>query len=233
MKDAFEEAHKLTPDNIKREEDWREMSDEEWDKLVEHVDKYIDEYKEELEERIEQQEEASKKCAAMAPADQKNNASEKAALKVAAGVLIDGSGEETTELEKLSWTYELETDDQVVLATAKMANEFAYDMLSKSQELALSGDTTVGVSDIGAIKECASLDEKDGKKTWTITAFTEQGIICNQSTDGVTKELWRMEYKNPGDYKKVWDYLAQIDDDNDFEFAGSKEFWMEFLGYSK
>lgn len=46
--DAYKESHKLTPDNIKHEDDWRKMSDKEWDKLVEHIDKYLDTEKENL-----------------------------------------------------------------------------------------------------------------------------------------------------------------------------------------
>ena len=38
------------------------------------------------------------------------------------------------DAEKLSWTYELDIDDQTVLAKAKMANEYAEGMLTKAQE---------------------------------------------------------------------------------------------------
>lgn len=127
--DTFIEEHKLTKDNIKNEEDWRKMSDD-----------------------------------------------------------------DASSLEKSGWTYDLQTEDQVALATAKMANEFAPTILTKAQELALTGNTTAGMSESENVRECASLDENDEKKkTWTITAFTEQGIICSQSTDGVTRELWRTD----------------------------------------
>ena len=39
-----------------------------------------------------------------------------------------------SDAEKLSWTYELDIDDQTVLAKAKMANEYAEGMLTKAQE---------------------------------------------------------------------------------------------------
>lgn len=29
--------------------------------------------------------------------------------------------------------------------------------------------------------------------------------------------------------KKVWDYFAKFKNDDELEFAGSKDFWMEFL----
>ena len=42
--ETSKEEHKLTPDNIAVEEDWREMDDENWNKLLEHIDKYIDDF---------------------------------------------------------------------------------------------------------------------------------------------------------------------------------------------
>ena len=168
--DTFIEEHKLTKDNIKNEDDWRKMSDEQWDQLIEHIDKYIDDFKEELEHKAELQKEAIMKSTSNAPDD------------------------DASSLEKSGWTYDLQTEDQVALATAKMANEFAPTILTKAQELALTGNTTTGMSESENVRECASLDENDEKKkTWTITAFTEQGIICSQSTDGVTRELWRTD----------------------------------------
>lgn len=196
LKDTMLEAHKLTKENIKKEDDFRKMSEDQWDKLIAYVDKYIDDRKKELERLKELQEEAIMKGAASAPADTKTIAASKAALIAAANGIVG------------------ETPD----------------VLSKAQELALTGDTTAGISETENAKECATLDESDGKKkTWTITAFTEQGIICSECTDGVTRELWRLEYKNPEDCQKVWDYLGQFDKDDDLKFAGSKSFWEAFL----
>ena len=196
LKDTMLEAHKLTKENIKKEDDFRKMSEDQWDKLIAYVDKYIDDRKKELERLKELQEEAIMKGAASASADTKTIAASKAALIAAANGIVG------------------ETPD----------------VLSKAQELALTGDTTTGISETENAKECATLDESDGKKkTWTITAFTEQGIICSECTDGVTRELWRLEYKNPEDCQKVWDYLGQFDKDDDLKFAGSKSFWEAFL----
>ena len=196
LKDTMLEAHKLTKENIKKEDDFRKMSEDQWDKLIAYVDKYIDDRKKELERLKELQEEAIMKGAASAPADTKTIAASKAALIAAANGIVG------------------ETPD----------------VLSKAQELALTGDTTTGISETENAKECATLDESDEKKkTWTITAFTEQGIICSECTDGVTRELWRLEYKNPEDCQKVWDYLGQFDKDDDLKFAGSKSFWEAFL----
>ena len=44
-----------------------------------------------------------------------------------------------------------------------MANEFAADMLSKSQEHALTGDTSVGISESENMKEYATVIEDDKK----------------------------------------------------------------------
>jgi len=230
-KNEFEEAHKLTPDNIKNEDDWRKMSDKEWERMVKHVDEYLDAAREELKEMKEKQEEAAQKMAAEAPADMRAILAAQAALQVAAnGFMGNATGTDASELEKLSWTYEMETDDQAILAKAKMANERAADMLTKSQEITLMGDTTEGISDTGSVKECAKEKENDGKKTWTITAFTEQGIMCKECTiGGASRDLWSIEYKNPGDYKKVWDFLDRFEKDASFDFAGDKNFWMEFL----
>lgn len=225
------EDHQLTPDNIKKEDDWREMSEEQWDKLLEHFDQYMDDYKEELEKIKKLEEEAARKAAANAPADKKAIAAAKAALKAATnGFTDDGSDENADDLEKLSWTYEMVTDDQAILAKAKMANEYASDMLMKSQELSLVGHTTEGISGVASAAECATYEEDEThKKVWKITAFTERGIICNESVDGVTRELWRIEYKNADDYKKVWEYLSRLEKDADLKFASDKKFWEEFL----
>ena len=231
LKETIIEERKLTADNIKKEDDWRKMDDEQWDKLVEHIDKYIDAHKEELEHLKEQQEEAAMKSGANAPADRKAEAASNAALRAASnGIAGEEQDSDASHLEKLSWTYKMQTDDQAILAKAKMANEFAPDMLSKSQEIALTGDTAVGISETETQKECASVEEDENKKkTWTITAFGEDGIICNECTDGVTKELWRIDYKNPEDCKKVWEFLDTFDRDVDLKFAGSKGFWEDFL----
>lgn len=231
LKEKLIEEHRLTPDNIKKEDDWREMDEEQWDKLIGHIDQYIDDFKEKLKHMEEVRKEAAMKAMAEAPAAMRAAAASKAMLHAMSGGIAGGESDgDVSELEKLSWTYELETDDQVVLATAKMANEFAPDMLSKSQEIALTGDTSVGISETENLKECASVTEDANQKVWTITAFGQDGIICKQCTmDGESKELWRIDYKNAGDAEKVWKFLEQFDKDADLKFAGSKEFWEDFL----
>lgn len=231
LKETVIEEHKLTSDNIQKEDDWREMDDEQWDKLIEHIDKYIEDFKEELEYMEEIQEEAAMKAMADAPADMRAIAASKAMLSAMANGIAGGEPDgDASYLEKISWTYNMQTDDQGILATAKMANEFAPDMISKSQEMALTGDTSVGISETENVKECASLEEDESKKVWTITAFGQDGIVCTQCTmGGESKELWRLDYKNAGDAQKVWDFLARFDKDADLKFAGSQKFWDDFL----
>ncbi len=225
------EDHKLNKNNIQVEDDWRKMSDAQWDKLIEHIDEYIDDTREELEERKKLQEEAAQRGAAEAPADMKAVAAAMAALKAAAnGISVDVSGNTAADIEKLSWTYELDTEDQTVLTKAKMANEYADSMLTKAQELALTGDTSTGISESEEVKESASFTEdEENHKTWTVTVYTKEGIICTEYKDGVKKELWRIEYQNPNDYQKVWDFLSELGKDEDLTFAGSKSFWENFI----
>jgi hypothetical protein len=233
LKETLVEAHKLTAEKAKKTDDWREMDDAQWDKLIESIDNYLDDFKEELEHMEEVMEEAARKATADAPADMRAAAASKAMLKVMAnGIAGEENDTDVSDLEKMSWMYNLETDDQVILATAKMATETASDAMSKAQEIALTGDTTEGISETGGVTECASSElNEDNRKTWTITAFTEQGIVSKKCVDGVVTQQWEINYKNPGDYKRVTDFLAGFDEDTDWKFAGSKEFWEDFLGY--
>jgi hypothetical protein len=233
LKETLVEAHKLTAEKAKKTDDWREMDDAQWDKLIDSIDNYIDDFKEELEHMEEVMEEAARKATADAPADMRAAAASKAMLKVMAnGIAGEENDTDVSDLEKMSWTYNLETDDQVILATAKMATEAASDAMSKAQELALTGDTTEGISETDGVTECASLQVENDKKTWTITAFTEQGIVSKKCVDGVVTAQWEIAYQNPGDYKRVMDYLAGFDEDADWTFAGSRKFWEDFLGYT-
>ena len=182
--ETLKEEHKLTPDNIAVEEDWREMDDVNWNKLLEHIDKYIDDFKERLKQLEEQTEKATMKANADAPADQRAAAISNAILNA----------------------------------------------LTKTQEMALFGDTTVGISSNESVRECASLEKNDEDRVWTITVFSEDGIICTQGKKGETfKELWRIDYKNPDDAKRVQDFLDKFDKDANLIFSGYKDFWEEFL----
>lgn len=167
IKEIIMEEHKLTAENIKNEDDWRYMSDEQWDKQLEKIDKYIDKLKEDQEKIEEIRKEAVMKAAACAPAAMKAEAMSKAALIATTNGIVGARvpDKEARDLEKLSWTYDLQTEDQTILAIAKMANEFASYILSKAQELALTGDTSVGRSE--NVIESTLLDEDEEKITIT------------------------------------------------------------------
>ena len=57
----------------------------------------------------------------------------------------------------------------------------------------------------------------------------EQGIICNKCVGGKTEKLWTLDYKNTGDYKKVWDFIDRFEKDTDLKFSGDRSFWEDFL----
>ena len=130
----LEESHKLSAKELKEDKDWREMSDDEWDKMLAGIDKYIDAYKERLTEMRKMQEEAAQKAALEAESGMKAIAASSAALSAANG--FDGSvsteTEATTEValpsmdeadHENNWTKKLKTDDQTILMTAKEAQK--------------------------------------------------------------------------------------------------------------
>lgn len=230
--EMFKKNHELTAGNID-ETDWRYMSDEDWERLLKDVDNYFDAVNEQLEQLKKIQQEAAMKAANDAPADMKTIAASMAALSVASNGFSSGNlgGDDASWIKENSWTYDLQTDDQEILATAKAANDAAKDALSKSQEIGLTGSTTAGISNTENVKECASPSENESKeKEWIITAFGDQGIICKRcSMDGKSETLWTFDYKNSSDAKKVWDFLDRFEKETDLKFAGNKSFWEDFL----
>lgn len=163
LKEAMIEEHKLTKETIKNKDDWREMTDDSWDKLLENMDNYIDYCREEQEKRKELQIEAAKKAAAYAPAGMKAEAVAKAALYARANGITEAvvPDRDKSTLEKLSWTYNLETENQLVLAKAKVANEFAPHIYARAQGLVNTGDITLGSRDVDNIIEYITSDEDD------------------------------------------------------------------------
>ena len=176
----LEESHKLTAKELKDEKDWREMSDEEWDKLMENIDKYIDDYKARLEEMKKKQDEAARKAAMEAEPGKEALAAASAALAVAASGFTTGvvtSEEEANDNEaaedgldhEKNWTKRLETDDQAILMAAKEAQKMESNALSKFQEVQLTNSTTVGIASIDGAIETASVENDNEEKLWTIT----------------------------------------------------------------
>ncbi len=132
---SLEESHKQTVQDLKEEKDWRDMSDDEWDKMLEGVDEDIEAFKEYLEHVEEMQDEAAKKAALEADSDMRATAASSAALSVAANGLGGTTEADSKEIEdeetpaiegeerKKNWTKLIDTDDQTVLRTAKKAQE--------------------------------------------------------------------------------------------------------------
>ena len=98
----FEELHKLSAKELKDEKDWRDMSGEEWDKMLEGVDNYIDAFKERLKQMKEIQDEAAQKAALEADPEMRTIAASSAALVAAACGFDSGSTVETGETESAS-----------------------------------------------------------------------------------------------------------------------------------
>lgn len=102
--------------------------------------------------------------------------------------------------------------------------------ITKLQEVQLTNSTQIGTTQANGVTECASVTEDESKeKVWTITAFTEQGIVSNKCQNGNIIEHWEYIYNNADDAKRVEDFLNMFDKDAELVFAGSKDFWMEFL----
>lgn len=227
--EMLKQQYELTADDLE-EKDWRDMSDKEWEKLLNSFDKNIDAIRDKIRKLKEVQDEAASKAAANAPAGQKANAASSAALSAAAnGFASDVKTEDEEWIEENSWTYDMKTENQTILHKAAIANEKAQDSLSKSQELMLTGDTTEGVSKTEGATESASCDDESGEKVWTVTAYTEQGIICKEFKDGVGKLLWQIDFKNPADYNKVMDYLDNEKKEDILKYARDKEFWEKLI----
>lgn len=227
--EMLKQQYELTADDLE-EKDWRDMSDKEWEKLLNSFDQNIDAIKDKIRKLKEVQDEAASKAAANAPAGQKANAASSAAQSAAAnGFASDVKTEDEEWIEENSWTYDMKTEDQTILHKAAIANEKAQDSLSKSQELMLTGDTTEGVSKTEGATESASCDDESGEKVWTVTAYTEQGIMCKEFKDGVGTLLWQIDFKNPTDYNKVMDYLDNEKEEDILKYARDKEFWEKLI----
>lgn len=232
----FHDDNQVTAQELKEEKDWRDMTDEEWDKMLEGVDEYIDAFKERLRQLNEIQAEAAQKAALEADSEMRATAASAAALRAAANGFsgtseadAESQTEDGAEHEK-NWTKKLETDDQTVLRIAKEAQEMEKKALSRFEEVQLIGTTTAGISQTDTGIECASAEEDENKeKVWTITVFTENGIVSNKCQNGKIIDSWELKYKNPDDAKKVQEFLEKFEKDENLIFSGSKNFWEEFL----
>ena len=135
----FHDDNRLTTQKLKEEKDWREMTDEEWDKMLEGVDEYIDAFKGQLKEM---QDEVAQKAALEADSDMRATVASAAALSATANGL-SGTSEADAESQtedgvkhEKNWTKNLKTDDQTVLRTAKEAQDIEKNALSRFEEVA-------------------------------------------------------------------------------------------------
>ena len=236
----FEELHKLSAKELKDEKDWRDMSGEEWDKMLEGVDNYIDAYKERLKQMKEIQDKAAQKAAMDADPSMRTIAASSAALAAAAcgfdsGASIEAGETESTFTEEgvdheKNWTKKLKTDDQTILMTAKEAQKMESHALSKLQEVQLTDNTAVGVSAANGVTECASVEEDEKKdKVWTITCLGGDGISSKKCKNGKVLSEWEIKYSTPKDRRNVEDLIAGFKSDANLKFAGIKDFWIDFL----
>lgn len=236
----FEELHKLSAKELKDEKDWRDMSGEEWDKMLEGVDNYIDAYKERLKQMKEIQDKAAQKAAMEADPSMRTIAASSAALAAAAcgfdsGASIEAGETESTFTEEgvdheKYWTKKLKTDDQTILMTAKEAQKMESHALSKLQEVQLTDNTAVGVSAANGVTECASVEEDEKKdKVWTITCLGGDGISSKKCKNGKVLSEWEIKYSTPKDRRNVEDLIAGFKSDANLKFAGIKDFWIDFL----
>ena len=236
----FEDLYKLSAKELKEDKDWRDMSGEEWDKMLEGVDNYIDAYKERLKQMKEIQDEAAQKAAMEADPEMRTIAASSAALAAAACGFDSGSSVEAGDTKSTSteegvdheknWTKKLKTDDQTILMTAKEAQKMESHALSKLQEVQLTDNTVVGVSAANGVTECASVEEDEKKdKVWTITCLGGDGISSKKCQNGKVLSEWEIKYSTPKDRKNAEDFIAGFKSDANLKFAGIKDFWIDFL----
>ena len=133
---SYEEKNKITADSLKDTDDWRNVSDDAWDKLLERIDDYIDSCKEMNREMVKRQQEAAQKASSEAPVGMKSIAASQAALAVASCGFFGGipSGTEESDSET-DWTQGLSTDDQVVLRSAKIAQTAETSLINSIEKL--------------------------------------------------------------------------------------------------
>lgn len=238
----FCDDNQITAQELKEEKDWREMSEDEWDKMLESLDKYVDAFKERLKQMEELQDEAARKAASEADPSMRTIAASAAALSVAANgfsgtsaACIEGSSEDENSTadsvnNEKNWTKNLKTDDQTILRKAKEAQEMESSAMSKFQEVQLTDNTAVGVSKTDAVSECATVEEdENSEKIWTVTAFTEDGIISKKFQNGKVIDSWTLKYNSAEDYEKVNQLISSFGEDEALNFAGDRKFWEEFL----
>ena len=239
----LEESHKLTAKELKEEKDWREMSDDEWDKMLAGIDKYIDAYKERLTEMRKMQEEAAQKAALEAESGMKAIAASSAALSAANG--FDGSVSTETEVategalpsmdeadHENNWTKKLKTDNQTILMTAKEAQKME-EMAQRKLEDIVNDSEYQSYEYISVIDQ---IDKRTGdigaeKEPLKLIAMDRNGIRCiNDETNEVE---WEIKFNSEHEYKKAANLMKWIGMHmNDSKAAADEKMWSDYLSGS-
>lgn len=237
----LEDSHKLTAQELKEEKDWRELTDGEWDKMLEGIDKYIDAFKERLRQMKEMQEEAAQKAALEADSDMRTTAASSAALSAAASGL---GGTTETEAEaslddavpsidgekhEKNWTKNLDTDDQTVLRTAKKAQETEAMAQRKIEEIVNDSEYSsyeyISVVDKIEQSEKGAVEDKEPLK---LIAMDINGIRCiNDDTHEVE---WEIKFNSEAEYQKAAKLMKWLGHNmNNFMAATDEKQWSDFL----
>ena len=234
----LEESHKLTAKELKEEKDWRDMSDEEWDRMLEGIDKYIDAFKERLRQMKEMQEEAAQKAALEADAGNEAIAASSAALAAANGFeggtstdAEDSEGAMPTEEgdHEKNWTKKLDTDDQTILMTAKEAQKMENMAQRKIEDIA--NDTEYSSYEYISVVDRIEQKEKDvegEKEPLRLIAMDRNGIrLINDETH---EYEWEIKFNSEEEYKKAAKIMNWAGKNPDIHLgAADKSQWLEFL----
>ncbi len=234
----LEESHKLTAKELKEEKDWRDMSDDEWDKMLEGIDKYIDAFRERLRRLKEMQEEAAQKAALEADAGNEAIAASSAALAAASsfdgGISTDAEDSEgamPTEdgNREKNWTKKLKTDDQTILQTAKEAQKMEKMAQRKIEDIV--NDTEYSSYEyISVIDKIEQNEDKteEAKEPLKLIAMDINGIRC--INDDTHETEWEIKFNSEAEYKKAAKMMKWAGSHmNNFLAATDEKQWADFL----
>lgn len=225
------------------ENDWRTMSCDSWNKLIKNVDDFIEAYKERLKAIRKAQIKAANEAASLAPASHQAAAAQSAWSKVAMlSAMTTQTVDTHDQAQAAASAYQAlaaEPDsaaENVAPAAAETAGTpdgSAEDPapLSKYQEYLLTGTTAAGITSAGETTEAASTrSDNPEEKTWYITAFSQDGIICKACKKGEEdRVLWQINYKDASQFEKVDSFLKRFETDENLTFASNEQFWKDFL----
>ncbi len=69
-------------------------------------------------------------------------------------------------------------------------------------------------------------------KTFYVTVYTKEGIMCSSYKDGKTSFEWQIKFNNEEEYDKVMEFLNDFDKGDNLTFAAHEDFWNDFLSGS-